>query len=123
MVCLLRRQNIGFWDEICDKILKAMKRPYKIKNVRNIFQEIIKAEPGIKLITDIIIGFPGETEDDFSESLKFVNAIPFTEVRLFEYPEKINTIAKALPNKVPRTIIQKIYENKIIFFFLILFFF
>lgn len=88
-------------------ILKRMNRKY----TRQIFLEtadrLKKACPEFTFTTDIIVGFPGETDQDFQETLEVVDEIKFAKVHMFPYSERPRTRAKNFPNKVPPSLINK----------------
>lgn len=87
-------------------ILKRMNRKY----TRQVFMETIDklrgAEPDFTFTTDVIVGFPGETEADFEETLAVMRDVKFAKVHMFPYSERPRTRAAAYPNKVPQEIIK-----------------
>lgn len=87
-------------------ILKRMNRKY----TRQIFLETVErlkgAHPDFTFTTDIIVGFPGETEGDFNETLQVMQEVKFAKVHMFPYSERKRTRAALYPNKVPQEIIQ-----------------
>jgi len=84
----------------CDKILKLMNRPYDIKFFRVRVEKIKKAMPGIALTTDVIIGFPGETEEDFNIMYNFIKEINFSRLHVFPFSAHEKTKAYLMLGKV-----------------------
>jgi tRNA A37 methylthiotransferase MiaB len=90
-----------------EKILQMMGREYKARDTRRLFLALRKAAPQIDLRTHVLLGFPGETERDFSDTLNFLENIQFNLVSIFKYSERINTEAAELPDKVPEKVMLK----------------
>ena len=84
-----------------DEILKAMRRPYTTKNFSELTARLVEEIPEISIGTDLIIGFPGETDENFSETLNFIQAQPFSKIHVFPYSARAGTLAATLPNQVP----------------------
>lgn len=88
-------------------ILKRMNRKY----TRQIFMETVEklrsANPDFTFTTDIIVGFPGETETDFADTLEVMESVRFAKVHMFPYSERPRTRAALMPNKVPHDIIKE----------------
>ncbi|MBI2042031.1 MAG: radical SAM protein [Candidatus Nealsonbacteria bacterium] len=82
------------------KILQLMKRPYILEKIMPILLEIKSKNTGIKINTHIIVGFPGETEDDFNETLGLFDRFYFNKVKIFRYSERPNTEAVLMPDKI-----------------------
>jgi threonylcarbamoyladenosine tRNA methylthiotransferase MtaB len=85
----------------CDKTLKNMNRRYDLNYFRDKVKEIRKNRPGISLSTDVIVGFPGETEEDFKDTLKFCEEIGFSKIHVFPYSDRTGTVASRMKDKVP----------------------
>ncbi|GAI66162.1 unnamed protein product [marine sediment metagenome] len=83
------------------KILKIMNRKYDIDYYKNIINEIRSNIDNIAITTDIMVGFPGETEDDFMDTLRVFKEIEFDEAYTFIYSNRENAIASLLPDQVP----------------------
>ena len=83
-----------------DEILKAMRRPYTTKNFSELTARLVKEIPEISIGTDLIVGFPGETEENFSETLKFIREQPFSKIHVFPYSARAGTFAASLPNQI-----------------------
>lgn len=84
----------------CDKILKKMNRTYTTGMYRSIVERIRSYYPEIALTTDIIVGFPGETDTDFQETMAFVEEIAFSELHVFKFSPRKGTPAAAFPDQV-----------------------
>jgi len=84
----------------CDKILTAMNRRYTSADYTKAAEILRKIRPEAALTTDIIVGFPGETDEDFLESLDFVGRIQFARVHVFEYSAREGTPAASFSNQV-----------------------
>ena len=85
----------------CDEILKAMHRPYSTKNFSELTARLVKEVPEISIGTDLIVGFPGETDENFSTTLEFIQAQPFSKIHVFPFSARAGTVAAALPNQIP----------------------
>lgn len=81
-------------------ILKAMNRPYAIKDYLDKIEYIRALIPNIAITTDIIVGFPGETERQFTNTLNMVRKISFSKVHVFKYSDRPLTSALSMPGKV-----------------------
>lgn len=85
----------------CDEILKAMHRPYTTKNFSELTARLVEEIPEISIGTDLIVGFPGESDENFSETLEFIQAQPFSKIHVFPYSARRGTLAATLPNQIP----------------------
>ena len=94
-----------------DQTLRRMLRPYTAKRFASIVEEIHDRLPQAGIGTDIIVGFPGETEQAHHESLEFVEMMPFTYLHVFPYSDRSGTRASAYPEKThPNTIRRRSAE-------------
>ena len=84
-------------------VLIRMGRRYRIDHVRFALDEAYQLLPDISIGTDIIAGFPGETEEGFSKSYSLIEAYPFSRVHVFPYSERPGTAAAAMPNQLSQT--------------------
>ncbi|OHE73581.1 MAG: tRNA (N6-isopentenyl adenosine(37)-C2)-methylthiotransferase MiaB [Verrucomicrobia bacterium GWF2_51_19] len=84
-----------------DKILKAMKRPYTVSKYRDIVDRLKTSRTGICFSTDIIVGFPGENEEDFQATLETFDAVGFDMAYLFKYSLRTGTPAEVLGDPIP----------------------
>jgi MiaB/RimO family radical SAM methylthiotransferase len=87
-----------------DKVLAAMGRNYTMDNYMDIVRVLKERDPLFGLTTDIIVGFPGETESDFERSLEVVREIGFAHVHVFRYSKRPQTRAMTMPNQIPEHI-------------------
>ena len=87
-----------------DRILAAMKRGYTALEYRSIVRRLRKARPGVSVSTDVIVGFPGETESDFAATLKLVEEVGFDASFSFLYSARPGTPAADLPDSTPRDV-------------------
>jgi tRNA-2-methylthio-N6-dimethylallyladenosine synthase len=96
------------------RILKAMRRTYSRERYLKLAHEMRAAIPDLALGTDIIVGFPGETEDDFRETLEVVEEVGFDSAFTFVYSPRQGTEAAAMPDQVPEDVkrdrIQRLVE-------------
>ena len=83
-----------------DSVLEAMHRPYNTEQYRQEMARIRAAVPGIALSTDLMVGFPGETDEQFENSLRFCDEIGFSSMHLFKYSPREGTPAAGYPNQV-----------------------
>jgi tRNA-2-methylthio-N6-dimethylallyladenosine synthase len=91
-----------------DRVLKLMHRGYTRERFLGIIQKLRRARSEIGITTDIIVGFPGETEKDFEETLSLAREVEFDNAYIFKYSQRRDTPAAAMPDQVP----QKIREER-----------
>lgn len=84
----------------CDKTLKAMNRHYDSSEYAQIVENLRKAFDNSSMTTDIMVGFAGETLEDFEQSMSFVKSINFAKVHVFPYSQRKGTVAAKAPNQV-----------------------
>lgn len=84
-----------------NRILKEMNRGYSCEFFGNLLDKIRVSQPSAGLGTDIIVGFPGETDDDFEQAYKFVESLPLSYLHVFPYSRRPGTAAAQLPGQVP----------------------
>ena len=84
-----------------DRLLKLMHRGYTREKFLGLTQKLRRARPGIGITTDIIVGFPGETEDDFEQTLSLCREVEFDNAYIFKYSPRRDTPAAAMPDQVP----------------------
>ncbi len=90
----------------CDKTLKAMNRHYDCEEFLRIVKKIREVFENPSITTDIMVGFPGETEEDFEESLNFAEKIQFAKAHIFAYSPREGTVA-AKKEQIPETVKEK----------------
>ncbi len=89
-----------------DTILKRMRRPGRQRDVRELVGKIRSRIPDVALRTSMIVGFPGETEEEFERLCEFVREIKFDRLGVFTYSQEEDTPANRLPNQVPDEVKQ-----------------
>jgi tRNA-2-methylthio-N6-dimethylallyladenosine synthase len=94
-----------------DRILKAMRRSYRREKFLGIIDRVRLAMPDAAITTDIIVGFPGETEEDFAQTLEVVAAARFAGSYTFQYSIRPGTPAATLPDQVPPDVVRDRYER------------
>jgi tRNA-2-methylthio-N6-dimethylallyladenosine synthase len=94
-----------------DRILKAMKRSYRSEKFLGIIDRVRAQIPNAAISTDIIVGFPGETEDDFLETMRVVEAARFATAYTFQYSIRPGTPAATMPDQVPKAVVQERFER------------
>ncbi len=94
-----------------DKVLKDMRRSYRSKKFLGILEKVRELIPHAAITTDIIVGFPGETEEDFQGTLDVVEASRFSSAFTFQYSKRPGTPAAELPDQLPKAVVQERYER------------
>jgi tRNA-2-methylthio-N6-dimethylallyladenosine synthase len=94
-----------------DRILKAMRRSYRSEKFLGILDRVRARIPNAAISTDIIVGFPGETEEDFAETLRVVEASRFASAFTFQYSIREGTPAATMPDQVPKAVVQERFER------------
>jgi len=94
-----------------DRVLAAMKRGYTALEYKSTVRKLRAARPGLSLSTDFIVGFPGETDDDFERTMKLVADVGFDGAYSFLYSPRPGTPAAELPDPVPRDVAQARLER------------
>lgn len=92
-----------------DKVLRAMRRSYRSAKYLRIIDEVRQKLPQAAITTDIIVGFPGETEEDFQETLRVVEQARFAAAFTFQYSIRPGTPAATMPDQVPADVVQDRY--------------
>ena len=106
-----------------DKVLSLMNRKYDTHRYKTIFNKIRNSIEKVSITTDIMVGFPGETDNDFNDTLTFFKEMEFDNMYSFIYSNRENTVSSLMPNQVPLSIkkerlwklidLQKIIATKI----------
>ena len=94
-----------------DAILKSMRRSYRSKRFLDILANVRDAIPHAAITTDIIVGFPGETDEDFEDTLRVVEQSRFSAAFTFQYSIRPGTPAGEMDNQVPKPVVQERYER------------
>ncbi|MBB4930267.1 tRNA-2-methylthio-N6-dimethylallyladenosine synthase [Lipingzhangella halophila] len=93
------------------RVLKAMRRSYRQERFLNIVRNVREAMPEAAISTDIIVGFPGETEEDFEETLAVVREARFSMAFTFQYSKRPGTPAAEMDGHLPKEVVQERYER------------
>lgn len=83
-----------------DPVLKRMRRPYQIGQVMEVLREINKNNRQLKINTHLIVGFPGETEENFQATVTLVKGFKFNKIKVFKYSDRPRTESYNMPNKI-----------------------
>jgi tRNA-2-methylthio-N6-dimethylallyladenosine synthase len=94
-----------------DRVLKAMRRSYRSARYLDILDTVREHIPGAAITTDLIVGFPGETEEDFQQTLGVVKASRFAGAFTFQYSIRPGTPAAAMLGQIPKAVVQERYER------------
>jgi tRNA-2-methylthio-N6-dimethylallyladenosine synthase len=94
-----------------DRVLRAMHRSYRSERYLSWVRRIRDAIPGIAFSTDIIVGFPGETEDDFGATLRVTEEARFDQAYTFQYSPRPGTIAATHPDQIPKEVVQERFDR------------
>ena len=94
-----------------DSILRAMKRSYRSDRYLGILESVRSKIPNAAITTDIIVGFPGETEEDFQATMDVVRKSRFAMAYTFQYSKRPGTPAADMPNQVEKEVVQERYER------------
>jgi tRNA-2-methylthio-N6-dimethylallyladenosine synthase len=94
-----------------DRVLKAMRRSYRSERYLGIIDRVRAEIPDAAITTDLIVGFPGETEEDFQATLDVVRASRFASAFTFQYSPRPGTPAASMAEQVPKAVVQERYER------------
>ncbi|MDT3767524.1 tRNA (N6-isopentenyl adenosine(37)-C2)-methylthiotransferase MiaB [Gleimia hominis] len=94
-----------------DRVLRAMRRSYRTRRFDRILEQVRASIPNAAITTDIIVGFPGETEEDFQQTLDVVERSRFASAFTFIYSPRPGTPAADMPDQVPPQVAQERYER------------
>jgi tRNA-2-methylthio-N6-dimethylallyladenosine synthase len=94
-----------------DTVLKAMRRSYRREKYLGIIERVRAAMPDAAITTDIIVGFPGETEADFQGTLDVVREARFASAFTFQYSKRPGTPAAEMDGQIPKAVVQERYER------------
>ncbi|MGV0738041.1 tRNA (N6-isopentenyl adenosine(37)-C2)-methylthiotransferase MiaB [Mycolicibacterium sp. (ex Dasyatis americana)] len=96
-----------------DRILKAMRRSYRAERYLGIIDKVRAAIPDAAITTDLIVGFPGETEEDFQATLDVVEQSRFASAFTFQYSIRPGTPAAEMPDQLPKAVVTERYQRLI----------
>ena len=91
----------------CDRVLRAMNRPYDRAKYLDLITYARKVMPDLVLTSDVIIGFPGETEEEFAESLEFLKTCGLSMFHIFPYSRRKGTPAADMPDQIPNAVKER----------------
>jgi tRNA-2-methylthio-N6-dimethylallyladenosine synthase len=94
-----------------DRLLKEMKRSYRSARYLSILDRVRAVMPDAAITTDIIVGFPGETEEDFEATLDVVRQARFSNAFTFQYSKRPGTPAAEMAGQLPKAVVQERYER------------
>jgi tRNA-2-methylthio-N6-dimethylallyladenosine synthase len=97
-----------------DRLLKLMHRGYTRERFLTIIEKLRQVQPGMGLSTDIIVGFPGETEADYEETVSLCREVGFDQAYLFKYSPRRDTPAAAMPDQVPEEVIEERHRKLLV---------
>jgi threonylcarbamoyladenosine tRNA methylthiotransferase MtaB len=90
-----------------NRVLAAMRRPYTIAQYSALVNDVRAKMPGASIGSDIIVGFPGEADDDFEQLAAYLEGAPLTHLHVFPYSDRPGTVASAMQDKVPGTVVRE----------------
>ncbi|WP_166846844.1 tRNA (N6-isopentenyl adenosine(37)-C2)-methylthiotransferase MiaB [Isoptericola sp. BMS4] len=94
-----------------DRVLRAMRRSYRSAKFLGILERVRERMPDAAITTDIIVGFPGETEEDFAETLRVVEASRFSSAFMFQYSPRPGTPAATMDGQLPKEVVQERFDR------------
>lgn len=94
-----------------DRVLRAMRRSYRSERFLGILDRVRAVMPDAAITTDIIVGFPGETEEDFAETMRVVEASRFSSAFIFQYSPRPGTPAATMDGQLPKEVVQERFER------------
>jgi tRNA-2-methylthio-N6-dimethylallyladenosine synthase len=94
-----------------DVVLQRMRRSYRQERYLGIIERVRAAMPDAAITTDIIVGFPGETDEDFEQTMHVVREARFASAFTFQYSKRPGTPAATMPDQVPKAVVQERYER------------
>jgi threonylcarbamoyladenosine tRNA methylthiotransferase MtaB len=97
----------------CDETLKRMNRKYTTDQFKHVVELLKNAYPEVHLTTDVIVGFPGETEEEFNKTYEFLKEIKFYKMHVFKYSPRSGTVAAKMPNQIDGNVKEE-RSNKLI---------
>jgi tRNA-2-methylthio-N6-dimethylallyladenosine synthase len=94
-----------------DRVLRRMRRSYRSARYLDWLERIREGVPGVAVTTDVIVGFPGETEEDFRDTLRVVEAARYDAAYTFQYSPRAGTEAGGYDDQVPKTVVQERFDR------------
>jgi len=90
-----------------NRVLSAMRRPYTVEYYASLVDDIRARIPNASIGSDIIVGFPGETDDDFEQLVSYLEGAPLTHIHVFPYSDRPGTPASAMTGKVNGVVVRE----------------
>ncbi len=90
-----------------DRLLMAMRRPYTLAYYRELVDSIVERLPHASIGSDVIAGFPGETEEDFAANVAYLSGAPLSHLHVFPYSDRPGTEASSMPSKVAGAVVRE----------------
>ena len=94
-----------------NKILQSMRRSYRRERYLQLIEKVRQSIPDAGITTDVIVGFPGETDEDFSDTLDLIRQVKFTAAYTFQYSKRPNTPAASMPDQISDAVMKERYET------------
>jgi tRNA-2-methylthio-N6-dimethylallyladenosine synthase len=94
-----------------ERVLRRMRRSYRSARYLEWLERIRETVPGVAVTTDVIVGFPGETEDDFEETMRVVAEARFDSAFTFQYSIRPGTAAASFPDQIPKDVVQARFDR------------
>ncbi len=94
-----------------DSVLKRMRRSYRQERFLKILQDIRAAMPDVAITTDVIVGFPGETDEEFEDTMQTIEAARFSDAFTFQYSKRPGTPAAVMADQIPKEVVQSRYQR------------
>ncbi|WP_454044190.1 tRNA (N6-isopentenyl adenosine(37)-C2)-methylthiotransferase MiaB [Cellulosimicrobium sp. Marseille-Q8652] len=94
-----------------DRVLRAMRRSYRSERFLGILDRVRAVMPDAAITTDVIVGFPGETEEDFADTMRVVEASRFSSAFIFQYSPRPGTPAATMDGQLPKAVVQERFER------------
>ncbi|MCR5260994.1 MAG: tRNA (N(6)-L-threonylcarbamoyladenosine(37)-C(2))-methylthiotransferase MtaB [Candidatus Gastranaerophilales bacterium] len=106
-------------QSLCDKTLKNMNRHYGFEKIKNVVEKLNSSFENVFLGTDIIVGFPQETEEDFNTTFERLKELPLSQIHVFPYSARPNTVAAKMDGQIPQaekhrrmSLVKEVSEEK-----------
>jgi len=94
-----------------NKILQSMRRSYRRERYLQLIEKVRQSIPDAGITTDVIVGFPGETDEDFADTLDLIRQVKFTAAYTFQYSKRPNTPAASMPDQISDAVMKQRYET------------
>ena len=88
----------------CDTVLRGMRRRYNVQMAKDALARLRAAMPRVQFTTDLMVGFPGESDEDFEQTLDFVRECRFLDIHVFQYSKRPGTVAATMDGQIPESV-------------------